>query len=68
MTWENHLKPSEPRSGMQKWANFRSGEETSTYQVKINDEDFEMECLPVGLIEEPEEDHDDENETEGYMF
>jgi hypothetical protein len=53
---------------MQKWANFRSGEETSTYQVKINNEDFEMECLPVGLIEEPEEDHDDENETEVYMF
>jgi len=34
--------------------------------VKINNEDFEVECLKVGLIEDPEEDLD--TETEGHIF
>jgi hypothetical protein len=66
MSWENHLKPSDARSGKPKWANFRSGEETSTQQVEIDNEDFEMECQRIGVVQDVGEDQEDENEA--YIF
>jgi hypothetical protein len=66
MVWKNHLKLSDPRSDKPKWPTYRSGDDNSTFQVRIDDEDFEVECTKVGVMDITEENQDDENE--GVVF